>query len=49
MSEKSLDQNIFPEMLGTARCVRWPRAIERIELFPAPRGMFFSLNGSNII
>ena len=44
MSEKSIDQNIFPEVLGTTRCFLlpeangWPRAIERIELFPAPRG-----------
>ena len=43
MSEKSIDQNIFPEVLGTARYVPLPeanelRAKECIELFPEPRG-----------
>ena len=48
MFDQSISQNIFPSVLGTARCillpsVRWPPAMERIELFPAPRGKYSGL------
>ena len=34
MSEKSIDQNIFPEVLGTARCVLLPEVTLKLRYMP---------------
>ena len=48
MFDQSIDQNILPEVLriSSMRSIalgRWPRAEERIELYPAPRGKYSGL------
>ena len=44
MSKKSIDQNIFPEVLGTARCVLLPEVTLKLRYMPLEiaLGLFIS-------